>query len=130
MGPLKTRLSSLSPPYYLGIDIGSISINTVILDEKGQIHYERYDYCEGRPFEQLKQILDEVLEALPDKQPSNLAFTGSGGKLASEILGGIYINEVISQSAAVSHLHPEVRISYSRGSRLHRLLPWMHGARE
>ncbi len=115
MEPLKTRLSSLTPPYYLGIDMGSISINTVILDEKGQIHYERYDYCEGRPFEQLKQILDEVLEALPDKQPSNIAFTGSGGKLSSEILGGIYVNEVISQSAAVSHLHPEVRTVIEMG---------------
>ncbi|MCK4881345.1 MAG: hypothetical protein KAS82_11810, partial [Bacteroidales bacterium] len=115
---MKTNLASLSHlsgDLIIGVDIGSISINTVILDDKEQVQYERYDYCEGRPFEQLKQILDEVLDSLPGAEPIQIAFTGSGGKLACGILGGIYVNEVISQSVAVSHLHPEVRTVIEMG---------------
>ncbi|MFC2081016.1 acyl-CoA dehydratase activase [Bacteroidota bacterium] len=110
-----TSLVNLSGGLVIGIDIGSISINTVILDETGNVQYERYDYNEGRPFEQLKLILDELLEALNSTEQIRIAFTGSGGKLASEILGGIYVNELISQSGAVSHTHPEVRTIIEMG---------------
>jgi len=115
MGSLISGLSLLNNPRFLGIDIGSISINTVFISESGQVRYERYDHCEGRPFENLKQILHEILAELPDNRQLKLAFTGSGGKLASDILGGIYVNEVISQSGAVSHLHPEVRTVIEMG---------------
>ena len=93
----------------IGIDIGSISINSVILDKEKNVLHENYTYCHGRPFEQLKLILDELLSSLGNPEKVNLAFTGSGGKLASQILGGAYVNEVISQSEAVAELHPEVK---------------------
>jgi len=99
----------------IGIDIGSISINTVILDKDKKVRFESYTYCHGRPFEQLKLILDELLESLGNPKRINLAFTGSGGKLASEILGGAYINEVISQSEAIAEIHPEVKTVIEMG---------------
>ena len=114
MEPIASGQSSFHSPCFLGIDIGSISINTVLLDGDAKVRYERYDHCEGRPFEKLKQVLDEVI-TLPDIGKVNLAFTGSGGKLASEILGGMYVNEVISQSGAVSHLYPRVRTVIEMG---------------
>ena len=101
--------------YSLGIDIGSISINTIVLDQNGQVQLERYDYCQGNPFEQLKQILEEVLKDFPENEIPGIAFTGSGGKLASEILGGTYINEVIAQSESISRLHPEVKTVIEMG---------------
>ena len=54
--------SRFNGKYSLGIDIGSISINTIVLDLDGQVQLERYDYCQGNHFEQLRQILEEVLE--------------------------------------------------------------------
>jgi predicted CoA-substrate-specific enzyme activase len=108
-------LSHLNKEYTLGIDLGSISINTIILDQDGRVQLERYDYCQGNPFEQLKKILEEVLKYFPANECPQVAFTGSGGKLASEILGGTYINEVIAQSASTSRLHPEVRTVIEMG---------------
>ena len=74
--------SCFNGEYSLGIDIGSISINTIVLDRDGQVQLERYDYCQGNPFEQLKQILEEVLKDFPENDFPEIAFTGSGGKLA------------------------------------------------
>jgi len=101
--------------YSLGIDIGSISINTIVLDQDGYVQLERYDYCQGNPFEQLRQILEEVLKDFPENEFPEIAFTGSGGKLASEILGGTYINEVIAQSESVSRLYPDVKTVIEMG---------------
>jgi activator of 2-hydroxyglutaryl-CoA dehydratase len=44
----------------IGLDIGSISVNTVLLDPDGRILEERYAWCHGRPFHVLA---DEVAAA-------------------------------------------------------------------
>ena len=36
--------NSNSQKYYLGLDIGSVSLNTVILDDKFTVIEEHYDY--------------------------------------------------------------------------------------
>jgi predicted CoA-substrate-specific enzyme activase len=108
-------ISHFTSEYTLGVDIGSISINTIVLDPDGKVRLERYDYCQGNPFEQLKEILAEVLTFFPSHEDLRLAFTGSGGKLASEILGGAYINEVIAQSVSTSRLYPRVKTVIEMG---------------
>ena len=44
--------------YLFGFDIGSISINTVVMDVNGKVLEERYDYNHGKPFDKLKEILE------------------------------------------------------------------------
>ena len=43
--------------FFLGFDIGSVSLNTVIIDENNVIIEEHYDYVHGRPFNVLKDRL-------------------------------------------------------------------------
>jgi activator of 2-hydroxyglutaryl-CoA dehydratase len=115
---MKNDLSTLAnhtDEITVGIDIGSISINTVILDKQKKVRFETYTYCHGRPFEQLRLILDELLEGLGNPKDIRIALTGSGGKLASEVLGGGYVNEVISQSVAIGEFHPEVKTIIEMG---------------
>ena len=40
----------------LGLDIGSISVNTVLIDKTKNIIDERYDYCQGKPFNVPKDL--------------------------------------------------------------------------
>ena len=108
-------LSRFNKEFTLGIDIGSISINTIILDQDGQVQLERYDYCQGNPFEQLREIIEELQKDFPANEFPGIAFTGSGGKLASEILGGTYINEVIAQSESTARLYPDVKTVIEMG---------------
>jgi len=101
--------------YEVGIDIGSISVNTVIIDPAGKIIEEYYDFCHGKPFHQLLFRLDDLFVRYPEQDLKYLAFTGIGGKKAAEVLGGIHINEVIAQSTAVAQLYPEVRTVIEMG---------------
>jgi len=49
--------SRMYSKFYFGFDIGSISINTVVMDMEGNVKLDHYDYCHGKPFEKLKEIL-------------------------------------------------------------------------
>lgn len=94
---------------YIGIDIGSVSLNTVIIDADNSIKEYFYDYVHGRPFHVLREKLSLILEKYPPQVIKGIALTGSGGKLASELIGGIFINEIIAQASSTSSLYPEVR---------------------
>ncbi|MEN8204026.1 MAG: acyl-CoA dehydratase activase [Bacteroidota bacterium] len=101
--------------YQFGFDIGSISINTVVMDNDGTIIQDQYDYCHGKPFEKLKEILDTLEKTYESEQFGQLSFTGTGGKLAAKLLGGSYVNEIVAQSTSVSKLYPQVRTIIEMG---------------
>jgi predicted CoA-substrate-specific enzyme activase len=101
--------------YEVGIDIGSISVNTVIIDQNGQIKAEFYDYCYGKPFHKLLSRLEELFRSYPENEIKSIVFTGIGGKKAAEVMGQIHINEIIAQSAAVAQLYPQVRTVIEMG---------------
>ncbi len=94
---------------YVGIDIGSISLNTVVMNEDRQVVENHYTYCHGRPFHELLQLLEALLERRSGDVIMTPVFTGSGGGLAAGILGGKFINEIVAQSAAVMEHYPHAR---------------------
>ncbi|MCK5730202.1 MAG: hypothetical protein KAH68_03955 [Draconibacterium sp.] len=101
--------------FYLGLDIGSISINTVLLDNKKNIVENRYDYCHGKPFHLLKDILVDIFDKNPATSIKKIALTGTGGKLAMDLIGGYFVNEIIAQSASVANLYPNVKTVIEMG---------------
>ncbi|MDZ7739509.1 MAG: acyl-CoA dehydratase activase [Bacteroidales bacterium] len=98
-----------SEPLHLGIDIGSISINTVLINNKLEIVYENYSYCQGKPFMVVLEVLKEFERKYGLHSFSTASFTGSGGKQAAEIMGGVFVNEVIAQSYSTSVLYGNIR---------------------
>lgn len=100
---------------YLGIDIGSISINTVLINDQKEIIENRYDYCHGKPFHRLLEVLKELLDQHKEDNIVSLSLTGTGGKLASELIGGQYVNEIISQSESVSKFYPSAKTIIEMG---------------
>jgi predicted CoA-substrate-specific enzyme activase len=98
-----------SSNYFLGFDIGSVSLNTVIIDENNNILEEYYDYVHGRPFNVLKDRLSTVLDKYPSATIKGIAVTGTGGKLATSLIGGVFVNEIIAQATSAGILYPEAR---------------------
>ena len=88
---------------YLGIDVGSVSANTVIMDDHREVLEEHYTRIKGQPLLTVQRILKEILERIPLEQFHSISFTGTGGKLLSELLGGNFINEIIAQAKAVEY---------------------------
>lgn len=94
---------------YLGIDVGSVSANTVIMNDKKDVIEEHYTRLKGQPLLTVNNILEEILKRIPAEYFHSISFTGIGGKLLSEILGGNFINEIIAQARAVEHFYPDVK---------------------
>ncbi len=98
----------------LGLDVGSISVNTVLLDSENQIIENHYDFCHGQPFKVLKDRLTSLIKNYGDRI-GQTAITGTGGKLACELIGGDFVNEVVAESNAVSLFYPEAKSVISMG---------------
>jgi predicted CoA-substrate-specific enzyme activase len=95
--------------YYLGLDIGSVSLNTVLLDDDYKVCDNYYDYVHGKPFSVLKDRLNSLFQKYPSDFIKGIAVTGTGGKLASELIGGIFVNEIIAQATSSGRVYPDAR---------------------
>ena len=94
---------------YLGLDIGSVSLNTVLMDSSFNILEDYYDYVHGKPFDVLRERLVSILEKHRPETISGTAVTGTGGRLATELIGGVFVNEIIAQATSAGRLFPEAR---------------------
>ncbi|MGD9403150.1 MAG: BadF/BadG/BcrA/BcrD ATPase family protein, partial [bacterium] len=95
--------------FALGLDLGSVSLNSVVLSPEGEILEERYTRTKGQAMETTLSVLEDVFKRYPADSIRVLGITGSGGKLLSDVIGGSFINEIISQSKSMERFHPEVR---------------------
>ncbi|UCC66728.1 MAG: CoA activase, partial [Deltaproteobacteria bacterium] len=93
----------------LGIDVGSVSANTVVMNRAGNVLEEYYTRLRGQPLRTVKGILEEILARIPAEKVGGIAFTGTGGKLLAELLGGGFYNEIIAQAKAIERLYPQVK---------------------
>ena len=90
----------------LGLDIGSISVDVVLLDGLGTPLYSRYVRHHGQP----DKVLCAELEALERTHAGiAAAVTGTGADRVGRLLGACAVNEVIAQVAAASFRYPQAR---------------------
>ncbi|MGB9629067.1 MAG: acyl-CoA dehydratase activase, partial [Thermodesulfobacteriota bacterium] len=94
---------------YLGIDVGSVSANTILMDEDRKVLEEHYTRIKGQPLQTVNRILEDILRRISSDQIYAISFTGIGGKLLSELLGGNFVNEIIAQAKAVQYFYPQAR---------------------
>ncbi|MFV1975767.1 MAG: acyl-CoA dehydratase activase [Candidatus Scalindua sp.] len=94
---------------YVGIDIGSVSVKAVLINEDKEVLESHYVRSHGQPLETVLIVLNEIFNRIDIDDIEGIAATGSGGKLLADIIGISFINEIVAQSTATSVLHPEVR---------------------
>lgn len=99
----------MSSELHIGLDIGSVSINTVVYDTSDVLLSDRYDRINGKPLDLTYSIFEDILAAYPHSKITFLSLTGSGGKEIASLLGGVYVNEIIAQSKAICDLLPDAR---------------------
>ncbi len=102
---------------YLGIDVGSVSTNVVVLDEKGEILVGLYLRTAGRPIEAIQKGLRQARESLPETvEIAGAGTTGSGRYLAGVMVGADVIkNEITAHALAASTLIPDVQTVFEIG---------------
>jgi predicted CoA-substrate-specific enzyme activase len=94
---------------YFGFDIGSVSLNTAVIDYNNNIIEDNYDYVHGKPFNVLKERISALLNKYPPESIKGIAITGSGGSLAVELIGGVFVNEIIAQASSAAKMYPDAR---------------------
>jgi len=99
---------------YLGIDVGSISTNLVLVDEKNQILSSLYLRTEGDPIGAIQKGLKELKNYISKHNSaikiSGVGTTGSARQLAGVITGADLVkNEITAHAKGASFFVPGVR---------------------
>ena len=99
--------------YDLGIDVGSTTVKTVILDE-GEFIYNKYE----RHFSKVRETVAEQLRTIRELYPEDkfrIAITGSAGLGIAEASGISFVQEVFSAFIAVNKKYPKADVVVELG---------------
>jgi predicted CoA-substrate-specific enzyme activase len=96
---------------YLGIDVGSISVNLVLVDDSGRLVSKKYLRARGRPMDAmqdgLRQLADEMSSLVT---VCGVGTTGSGRYLAGILAGADIIkNEITTHALAALQYESKTR---------------------
>ena len=99
---------------HVGLDIGSTTIKTVVLDESLNVIYSLY----RRHFSDTRRTMCDVLEELINKYPNReltIALTGSGALKVAEILKIPFVQEVVACKRSVEKYIPQTDVVIELG---------------
>jgi predicted CoA-substrate-specific enzyme activase len=99
-----------SKKYSVGIDIGSVSLNCVVINEDKDVVFESaYKRHFGKIDDEILSLVEELFQKFWEKRIQSISFTGSHGKKLAERLGVFYEFETISQVLGALHLIPDAK---------------------
>ena len=101
---------------FLGIDVGSVSINVVGIDSDYQLVFNEYIRTSGQPLEAVKEGLRQMRNSFADEQVMGVGTTGSGRQLVGVMVGAdIVKNEITAHATATTHFIPSVKTIFEIG---------------
>ena len=102
--------------YYLGIDIGSVSINTAVINENKEVVFEGpYVRHFGLIYDETYKILKSIFDRYHIESFKGALFTGTNGELLAEIIGLPFEVETICTVLGATTIYPGVRSIISIG---------------
>jgi predicted CoA-substrate-specific enzyme activase len=102
--------------YVVGIDVGSVSINCVVLDEQRDLVYEHpYERHFQKTAHHALQALKAVYLRLGRERIGRVAFTGNHGKIIAEQVAALYEYNSITEVLGVLRLTPDAKTIISMG---------------
>jgi predicted CoA-substrate-specific enzyme activase len=96
---------------YLGLDVGSVSINLVLIDEKYNVLEKIYLRTQGKPIPVLKQGMEMIHSSMPAAcEIAGVGTTGSGRQLANALVNADVVkNEITAHGMAVLQFIPDAQ---------------------
>jgi predicted CoA-substrate-specific enzyme activase len=110
---------------YLGVDIGSVSINIVAIDEANKLQFKLYTRNSGNPIELVKKGLSKFENEIEiqNYQISGVGVTGSGRQLIAYVLGADTVkNEITAHARASTYYHPDAGTIFEIGGQDSKLI--------
>ena len=114
-GPLK-KGGNCSKRLYVGIDVGSVSLNGIIIDQEKTIIYESpYRRHFGKVEQETISLIQRLLREGGEGEIKAVAFTGNHGQKISKAFGCSYEFETISQVNGALFIRPDAKTIISMG---------------
>jgi predicted CoA-substrate-specific enzyme activase len=102
--------------FFAGIDVGSVSLNAVVINQNREIAYEApYERHLGRVNERVLALIEDFYRRFGEDGLQSISFTGNHGKKLSKRLDTPYEFETISQVLGTLFVRPDVRTIISMG---------------
>ena len=99
-----------SKEYTVGIDVGSVSLNCVVVNSNKEVVFEfPYKRHFGKIDEEILDLVERLFEKFGENNIRSISFTGNHGQKLAEKLGVFYEFETISQVLGALHVIPETR---------------------
>ena len=98
----------------IGLDIGSTTIKAVVLDDRGEIVFRRYERHRARIAMLCEVLLHAVATAFPN-QRFQLGISGSAGMGLAEDLGIDFLQEVYATRVALRRMAPGTDVAIELG---------------
>lgn len=87
--------------YYLGVDVGSVSTDFVLLDKSSNVVEKIYLRTKGNPIRAIQEGLKLLKDKYSKEEIKGVGTTGSGRVITSKILGGDAVkNEITTHATA------------------------------
>lgn len=114
---------------YLGVDVGSVSTNLVVIDENDEVLVHLYIRTQGQPIKAVQDGLKLVADEIGDRITiSGVGATGSARQLTSVLLGADSVkNEITAHAVAASHMVPGVQTVLEIGGQDSKIILLRHG---
>ncbi len=102
---------------YLGVDVGSISTNLVLLDAHDRVVARRYLPTAGRPLDAVREGLDQIGAEIGERlEVLGVGTTGSARNLVGQYVGADVVrNEITAQARAAVAIDPAVDTVFEIG---------------
>ena len=115
---------------YLGVDVGSISTNLVLLDRAGRVIAREYLMTAGRPIDAIQRGLVRIGEQFSDRVVvCGAGTTGSGRYLTGDFIGADVIkNEITTHARAAACVRPDVDTIFEIGGQDSKYISLQNGA--
>lgn len=96
--------------YYIGVDVGSVSTDIVILDENMNVVESLYLKTKGRPLDTIRDGFKMLQDKYEDSEIKAVGTTGSGRQIASFLVGADAVkNEITAHAVASLEIDNNVR---------------------
>lgn len=96
--------------YYLGVDVGSVSTDLVLIDSKMKVVEKIYLRTKGNPINAVQEGFKILKSKYDESKIAAAGTTGSGRMIAASIIGADAVkNEITAHATAALEIDPDVR---------------------
>lgn len=96
-------------PVHIGIDAGSTTVKTAVIDSEDNLLYTSYQTNSGNPIPVIREALLKIYEACPQMNVASVTATGYGEDIVKSAFGVDYgVVETVAHFTAAKHFMPDV----------------------